>query len=95
MTDPDPIEERLARLAKATEGVRPRADFTAEVMSAVRAEPKSPSPSDWWSDVPFVARRLLPVAAIAAAVGIVWAVRTSSDVDTAFADSYDSMELEW
>lgn len=94
MTDPE-IEERLGRLAKATENVRPRADFTAKVMGAVNAEKTKPAPSDWWSDVPFVARRLLPVAAIAAAVGIAWAVRTSGDVDTAFANSYDSMELEW
>ncbi len=93
MSDQD-VDERLARLAKSTDNVRPRADFTARVMSAVSAEKARPA-SDWWSDVPYVARRLLPVAAIAAAVGIVWAVRTSNDVDTAFADSYDSMELEW
>ncbi len=99
-------DERLSRLAKSTEDVRPRADFTARVMGAVanenaaaqhpgQARSASLREPPWWSDVPFVARRLLPVAAIAAAVGIVWAVRTSADVDTAFADSFDSVELEW
>lgn len=95
MTDPREIDERLAKLGKATEGVRPRAGFTAKVMSAALAQPRAATPADWWSDVPRVARRLLPVAAIAAAVGIVWAVRATSDVDTALADTYDTMELEW
>ena len=95
MTDPRDIDERLERLAKATENVRPRADFTDRVMRAALAQKSVPAPSDWWSDVPRVARRLLPVAALAAAVGVVWAVHSSSDVDTAFADSFDTVELEW
>jgi hypothetical protein len=96
VTDPREIDERLAKLGKATQGIRPRAGFTAKVMSAALAQPAAaPRGADWWSDVPRVARRLLPVAAIAAAVGIVWAVRATSDVDTALADSYDTMELEW
>ena len=95
MTDPRDIDERLERLGRATQGVRPRPGFTAKVMSAALAQAPAARTSDWWSDVPRVARRLLPVAAIAAAVGVVWAVRATSDVDTALADTYDTVELEW
>ncbi|HSQ62269.1 MAG TPA: hypothetical protein VLM85_03615 [Polyangiaceae bacterium] len=95
MTDPREIDERLERLGKATEGVRPRAGFTAKVMSAALAQAPAARAPDWWSDVPRVARRLLPLAAIAAAVGVVWAVRATSDVDAALADTYDTVELEW
>ncbi len=96
MTDPRDIDERLAKLGKATQGVRPRPGFTAKVMSAALAQaPAAARTPDWWSDVPRVARRLIPVAAIAAAVGVVWAVRATSDVDTALADTYDTVELEW
>lgn len=95
MTDPREIDERLAKLGKATQGVRPRPGFTAKVMSAALAQTPAAPTSDWWSDVPRVARRLIPVAALAAALGVVWAVRATSDVDTALADTYDTVELEW
>ena len=42
----------------------------------------------------FSARRLLPVAALAAAMAVVWAVQVDGTVDDELATSYASMELE-
>lgn len=90
MTDLEDIDQRLARLARSTEALRPSAGFSARVMSAVALE-ATPSflESAWFSS-----RRLLPVAAIAAALAVVWAAQVDRSVEDELATSYASVELE-
>ncbi len=93
MTDPEDMDARLARLAKATEGVAPRAGFSARVMGAVGAA--KPAETSWLADLPRTAWRLLPVAALAAVLGVTWAVHSAHTFDDALASSYDAVELDW
>ena len=90
MTDYEDMDQRLARLARATEGIRPSLGFSANVMRALEAE-AAPSIFDlaWFS-----ARKLVPVAAIAAALAVTWAVQVDRSVDDDLATSYASVELE-
>jgi len=82
-------DERLDRLARATERIMPRAGFVDAVMSAV-AEAEY-----WWTGLPRVARRVLPVLAIAAVVALVLAYRSTRDLDDAATSSVSSVEIEW
>ena len=90
MSQQEDIEQRLARLSGATHALRPSAGFSARVMLAIEHE-AAPSflESTWFS-----ARRLLPVAAIATAMAVLWAVQVDGSVDDELAASYASMELE-
>jgi hypothetical protein len=90
VTEPEDFEQRLARLSSATNAIRPSAGFSARVMLAIdHAPPPSFLETTWFS-----ARRLLPVAALAAAMAVVWAVQVDGTVDDELATSYASMELE-
>jgi hypothetical protein len=88
--DQEDLEQRLARISGATDALRPSAGFSARVMLAIEQE-SAPSflEATWFS-----ARRLLPVAAIAAAMAVVWAVQVDATVDDELATSYAAMELE-
>jgi hypothetical protein len=90
VSEQEQIEQRLSRLAGATDALRPSAGFSARVMLAIDAQ-SAPSflEATWFS-----ARRLLPVAAIAAAMAVVWAVQVDGAVDDELATSYASVELE-
>jgi hypothetical protein len=92
VTDQEDIDQRLARLSGATEGLRPSAGFSARVMLAIDSGAE-PAPSlfvtAWFST-----RRLVPVAAIAAALAVVWAVQVDSTVDDELATTYASIGLE-
>ena len=90
MIEQEDIEQRLARLSGATERLRPSAGFSARVMLAIDTE-SAPSflEAAWFS-----ARRLVPVAAIAAALAVVWAVQVDNSVDDELATSYAAVELE-
>lgn len=91
------IDARLARLTNATRDVEPRRDFGARVARAI-AEQGAPGrvvePS-WIDDVVRSARRLVPVAALATVLGLVWAVQSDRAYDDAFAASYGDVETEW
>lgn len=90
------IDARLARLAEATTRVRPRADFTARVLAATANAPTgSARKPGFWDDLPRIARRLVPVAALAALVGVAWGVTNDDAVDDALAGTYGATELEW
>jgi hypothetical protein len=93
MKHPDEdFDARLARLARATEGVRPRPDFGARVMQAIEREPEL----GWLQDLLRSARRAIPVAAVVAAVAVFWAIRSESSFDEAMTASLDdAVELEW
>jgi hypothetical protein len=86
------IDERLERLARATEAIRPRADFGARVAQALEAE----SRSHGFHELRRPARRILPALALAAAVSLVWAFESDRAFDDALAAYPDEMvELEW
>ncbi|MGD0675114.1 MAG: hypothetical protein ABSC94_06815 [Polyangiaceae bacterium] len=74
MMDPEKDSDaRLERLRLATAAVRPRADFTASVTAAVGREL---SPAGWLADLSRAAWKLVPLAAFAATVGVLWAVQS-------------------
>ena len=84
------VEARLARLAGETEALGPSAGFNAKVMAAIdREEPAGFIDALWASS-----RRLVPIAALAAAVAVVWAVQNRGTVDDALAVSYGSVDLD-
>ncbi len=90
VTDLEDIDQRLLRLGRSSEALRPSAGFSARVMQAISAEAVPSFLENAW----FSSRRLLPVAAIAAALAVVWAVQVDRSVDDELATSYASVELE-
>ena len=89
----DAIDEDLARLARATDGVRPRPGFEDRVMRAVGAS--SAGGRTWFDDVLVSARRLVPALAVVAVVGVWWAVASDRAADDAVAASSDAVDVEW
>jgi hypothetical protein len=89
MSHEEDIDEKLARLAKATRGVAPRADFSARVMQRIGGEQLG---TLYALRAP--ARRFLPLGVLAAAAAMFWAVSVDSQVNDALASS-DDMELVW
>jgi hypothetical protein len=87
--DQDDIDARLARLASATEAVRPRAGFSSRVLQRIDQEPAG---NLLMLQLP--ARRFFPVGVLAAALALVWAVSVRGEVNEAMAVS-DDMELSW
>ncbi len=89
------IDEELARLARATEHVGPRAGFAMRVEDAIReASVGTPSRArDWRDDLPLPARRLIPMAALAAVVSLVFAARTASAFEEAVVDSIEETDV--
>jgi len=90
VNEQEDIEQRLSRLAGATDALRPSAGFGARVMLAIEAKAAPSFLEATW----FSARRLVPVAAIAAALAVVWAVQVDGSVDDELATSYAAVELE-
>ncbi len=91
MTDSEPnLDQRLEELGRATDAIRPRPGFDQAVMLRVLAEQPGLA-DDLWS----AARRLLPVALLAAALGVVWAVESDRSVDDALVFSDDTVDLAW
>ena len=89
MTAEDDMEARLARLGRATDDLRPSAAFSAKVMAAIdREQTPGVLPTLWIS-----ARRLLPIAAVAAACAVAWAVENQTTVDDALAVTYGSVDF--
>lgn len=86
------IDARLERLARATDGVRPRADFGARVARALDAEQRG----GLLLELGRPARRILPALALAAAVSLVWAVESDEAFDDALSVyAGETVELEW
>ncbi|MDB4994541.1 MAG: hypothetical protein JWM74_1973 [Myxococcaceae bacterium] len=91
------IDARLARLTNATRNVEPRRDFGARVARAIaeQGEGRAAVEPSWIDDAVRSARRLVPVAALAAVLGLVWAVQSDRAYDDAFASSYGDVETAW
>jgi hypothetical protein len=86
------IDVRLERLARATEGIRPRPDFNARLGRALQAEQRG----GLLLELHRPARRILPALALAAAVSLVWAVESDQAFDDALSVYADeTVELEW
>jgi hypothetical protein len=85
------MDERLASIGRRTAALRPRGGFDDRVMQAVKSS-RSPGLFD---DVLRAARAMVPVAVMAAALAMGWAVRADRAADTALAASFDAVELEW
>jgi hypothetical protein len=79
------LDELLAK----TEGVAPNTGFSDRVMRAVEGERFG-----LLAFVPRASKRFVPVAALAAAAALVWAVTAVRDADDATA-SDDTAEVEW
>jgi hypothetical protein len=94
VNDNEDIDARLARLRHATRKVRPRRDFTQRVL-AVTVSVNEPPIAVFLQDLPRIARRLVPLAALVAALGIAWGFTNDDAVDEALAGSYSATELEW
>jgi hypothetical protein len=90
VTDLEDLDQRLARLARSTEALRPSAGFAARAMAAVEAQATPGFFEHAW----FSSRRILPVAALAAALAVGWAVQVDRSTDDELATSYASVELE-
>ncbi len=90
MSDELNIDEKLARLAGATAGVVPRADFSSRVMQRIGQEQSLGT----LYELRVPARRFLPLGMLAAAMAMFWAVSVDGQVDEALA-STDDMELVW
>lgn len=84
------LEQRLARLGAGTAAVRPRGGFNDRVMRAVQSSRPS-----LFDGVLRSARAMVPVALVAAALAVGWAVRTDRAADMALAASFDAVETEW
>ncbi len=80
----------LDELLEKTGGVQPRAGFSDRVMHAVEGERVG-----MLAFVPRASKRFVPIAALAAAAAIVWAVTAIRDADDATASSDESAEAEW
>jgi hypothetical protein len=89
MSHDEDIDAKLARLAGATAGVRPRADFSSRVMQRIGHEQLG---TLFALRAP--ARRFLPLGMLAAALAMFWAVSVDSQVNEALAAS-DDVELAW
>ena len=87
--DSDDIDARLARLAQATESVKPHAGFASRVMQRIAEEPPSALTA-----LQAPAWRFFPVGVVAAALALFWAVSVQSEVSEAMAVS-DDTELSW
>jgi hypothetical protein len=86
----DPVDRRLAELGRATEPIRARHGFAERVMLAAAAE------IGWQPEVLRSARRLLPIAALAAVLATSWALWTQSSTDAMIAAADETEEeLDW
>ena len=90
---PEDTDARLERLKLATRSVRPGPSFAARVGAAALREQASP---DWTLDLLLAARRLVPMAALAAAVGMIWAVQSERAWSQAHAaNATVELDLQW
>ena len=85
------MDERLATIGQRTATLRARGGFNDRVMRAVQAS----QGGGVFDGMLRSARAIMPVAAMAAALAVGWAVRTDRAADMALASSFDVVEMEW
>jgi hypothetical protein len=91
------VDARLERLKRATDSIRPRADFAARVATQLaREKVRETSSRGWATDLGKPARRFVPVAAIAAAVGLLWAAQSERSSRSArMTASSAELDTQW
>jgi len=85
------LDQRLARLAQASEGIRARPGFVEQATLAALAA-GAPGLS---ADPSRPLRRAVPLAALAAVLSVLWAVISEQGTDDVFAAADESVEIEW
>jgi hypothetical protein len=90
MTFDEELDAKLSRLAMETNPLGPSGGFTARVMAAIEREQPLGLVEALWAS----SRRFLPIAALAAAAAVVWAVESQTSVDDALAVTYGAMDID-
>lgn len=90
MTD-EPLDQRLVRLARYTEGLGASPGFAERVMSAVEIEVVT----DWRSGVLAASRWVLVAAAVVVVGTGIVAMESRRTTDAAAAVAFGTMELSW
>jgi hypothetical protein len=88
---PGGVEAELERLRLATEALRASHGFAGRVLAFVEAE----SSFGWMVVLASAARRVVPLAVIAAAVAVFFARQSQERANEAIAVSYGDEEVEW
>jgi hypothetical protein len=91
------IDDRMKRLAKATDSLRPRPGFEGHVMAAIQAEAFAHLSPSWLSGVVLSSRRVLMTAALAAVAGLAVAAVGDRSANESLAAAYTAvqMEIDW
>jgi hypothetical protein len=98
MTDAEPVEERLARLADGTQGLRPTPGFEQRVNQAIFEQTRAGPFSDgapWLGSIVRPGRWVLAAAAATTVAAILFALQSQQSFDRQAAVSYASLEVEW
>lgn len=85
------MTERLAAVGRRTAALRPRGGYNDRVMRAVQAS----RGAGVFDGLVRASRAIMPVAVMAAALAVGWALRTDRAADMALASTYDVVEVEW
>jgi hypothetical protein len=85
------VDDRLARLTRATSPIEPRPGFEARVMLAVRRS----AMGDWNVGLWRVGRYALALSALAVVVATFFAVRGEAQDDEQQAVAYGTVDAEW
>lgn len=90
MTD-EPLDQRLARLARDTEGLGVSPGFADRVMSAIELDVVT----DWRTGVLAVSRWALVAAAVVVVGTGILAMESRRTADAAAAVAFGTLELSW
>jgi hypothetical protein len=92
MDDPTQlIEQRLGRLALATQGIRPSPGFEQRVLTAVG----NSISVDWRAGLWRLGRYGLVASLVAVTLATIFAVQVASRADEMQAMTYGTVDLEW
>lgn len=84
------LEQGLARIGASTAALRPRGGYNDRVMRAVQAA----RGASVFDGMLRAARGMVPVAVMAAALAMGWAVHNDRAADLALASNFDGVVLE-
>jgi hypothetical protein len=85
------VDERLTRLARATDDIGPRAGFESRVLLVVRQARLSDWRLGWWR----VGRYGLAISALVLVLAAAFAARGEIDNDEQQAIAYGTVDFEW
>ena len=88
-SDQDPVDTLLARVRRATEVVDPPPDFAARVVAVTSAPTRPAAKPTWWVQLGPAGRRVVPLAALAAAAAMALAWSADARLDDSAAGALD------